>query len=174
MDALKAPVDESAHAAKPEREAWSGHWQVAGCRPVILPIVLLVLHRSRRRAREDAEILFCWCSDRCSARCSETVISSRFPMSSLSLSRSLWRTTRPRAIGPQCSSQTTCALRRQIFGSLTLTNARTSPPLPGRVRKRMLPTGKLLADGAPPLNRPSESRFTSICFILPSFSEICA
>lgn len=124
--------------------ACNGHWQFAGCLPVFF-VLLFVLQRFVRRASTHDATACDWNSSRCSAKCDALDVSSRFPGSSFSLSRSLWWIPMPRGIGPCSRSQTYRARSTHLFGSATLINARRSPPRLCRVRILTVPTGNLFS-----------------------------
>lgn len=99
-----------------------------GGRPVLL-VVLLVLQRILFRAATKFFIAFAANSERCSARCSALLTSSRFSTLSLSLFRSRWWIPIPAGIGPCSRSHTNCDLKTQVLGSDIFMKARRSPPL---------------------------------------------
>ena len=140
---------------------WIGHTQLRGCRPTILPVLLLVVHRIRCRASVNDCAMRSANSDRCSARCSALVISFRFSAESFNLLRSLWWTTKPLGIGPCSFSHTNFARRIHVLGSPILINARFSPLRLWRVLTFTEPTSHLFSLGIPSMNLPFESLIES-------------
>lgn len=121
---------------------------------MILPVVLLVLQRSLRRASVKARVIFALNVGAWIARCAARLTASRLPIVSFSVSSSLWCRIFPAGSGPFFDSQTTTARSRHVLGSATLTHARLVPPLLCRVLIVTVPTGYRFDAGIPDMNWP--------------------